>query len=53
VVGTKRGNQQLHLEQLVRGHQSSAVQEPGNDCGGHHSRKAATPPGTLGERAPV
>jgi hypothetical protein len=47
VVGTTPGKQQLHLEHLVRGHQSGTVPAPGDNCGGHHSRKAATAPGTL------
>jgi hypothetical protein len=34
-------------------HHSGTVPAPGNDCGRHHSRKAATAPGTLDERAPV
>jgi hypothetical protein len=34
----------------VRGHQSSTLTAPGDDCGGHHLGKAATAPLTSGER---
>ncbi len=50
MVGTTRGKQQLHLEHVVRGHQSSTIPPLGEDFGGHHSGKAATAPGTSGER---
>ncbi len=53
VVGNTRGKQQLHLEHLMRGHQSSTIPAPGNCCGGHQSEKAAIAPGTLGDRAPA
>jgi hypothetical protein len=52
VVGNTRGKQQLHLEHLMRGHQSSTIPAPGNGCGGHQSEKAAIAPGTRGDRAP-
>ncbi len=44
VVGTTPGKQQLHLEHVVRGHQTGTVPAPGDNCGGHHSRKAAPAP---------
>ncbi len=51
VVGTTPRKQQLHLEHLVRGHQSGTVWHRGTICGGHHSGKAATAPRTIGEKS--
>jgi hypothetical protein len=44
VVGTAQGKQKMHLEHMLREHQSSTVPAPGDNCGGHHSRKAASAP---------